>query len=454
MGRNRKRTSRPGNPTKLKEQPFTSENIDKNENSSEGKEADTDGDKDDTPVTSTQTTNATDSVMGSVPDSQIDSDDAKQNQPKRPAEVKIENSADGQEPAEDSSDPFDNQDVVDILGNGLITKKVIDRGLGRETRPNHGDLVTVSYKGWLEDGTLVDDVSDVTLTLGDGDVIHALDLALPLAELKESFELIVDPRFAYGSRGREPDIPGNAKLRYQVHLQSSDDPPSYQTMTNSDRFAIADQKRERGNYYYRREEYAFAVNSYNKALKILCPADDMAQPTGKGDEPPGSHVSSKDMLGLEIKLQNNLAATQLKIEAYDAAIKSCDAVLRKDPHNFKALFRKGRALLGLSDIDEAIPILKRVLELVPNSPMVASELQRARLMQQKERERWSRAATRMFPHRGKGSEKTNSKSSWLRPRVTLFRCLVFGAFVAVLVSVVLVWYPQHLPGQISANSST
>lgn len=79
---------------------------------------------------------------------------------------------------------------LDILGNGLITKQVcaflyfilsvdlpqpqvIEKGLGRETRPNHGDVVTVSYKCWLdEDDTLVEDVPELTFTLGDGDVIH------------------------------------------------------------------------------------------------------------------------------------------------------------------------------------------------------------------------------------------------------------------------------------------
>ncbi|KAA0183754.1 Peptidyl-prolyl cis-trans isomerase FKBP8, partial [Fasciolopsis buskii] len=86
------------------------------------------------------------------------------------------------------------------------------------------------------------------------------------------------------------------------------------------------------------------------------------------------------------------------IQAFDAAIRSCDVVLRKEPQNFKALFRKGRALIGLGNADEAIPVLKQVLDLVPHSAMVASELQLARTMQQNERERWSRVARRMSPH--------------------------------------------------------
>lgn len=39
---------------------------------------------------------------------------------------------------------------------------------------------------------------------------------------------------------------------------------------------------------------------------------------------------------------NNLAMTQIKIAAYDAALTSVEHVLRCQPNNSKALYRKGR----------------------------------------------------------------------------------------------------------------
>ncbi|VDP91825.1 unnamed protein product [Echinostoma caproni] len=212
----------------------------------------------------------------------------------------------------------ESSEKLDILGNGLITKQVVEKGLGRETRPNHGDVVTVSYQCWLdEDGTLVEDMPELTFTLGDGDVIHALDLAIPLAELKEKFELIADARFAYGVRGREPDIPGNARLRYHVRLLASDDPPQYTTMSGKERLTVADQKREKGNYYFRREEYESAMNSYMKALKILSP-DSVDQTEVDPATTTASPVDVSpdcfhEMDTLILKLHNNLAATQLKV---------------------------------------------------------------------------------------------------------------------------------------------
>ncbi|TPP62238.1 Peptidyl-prolyl cis-trans isomerase FKBP8 [Fasciola gigantica] len=338
---------------------------------------------------------------------------------------------------------------LDILGNGLITKQVIEKGLGRETRPNHGDVVTVSYKCWLEEGDiLVEDVSELTFTVGDGDVIHAFDLAMPLAEVREKFELIADARFAYGSRGKEPDIPSNAKLRYHIQLLSSDDPPQYTAMPGHERLSLADQKREKGNYYFRREEYESAMNSYLKALKILSPTSVDHEIGTVGVSASGADLSYdcvKEMDNLILKLHNNLAATQLKIQAFDAAIRSCDIVLRKEPQNFKALFRKGRALVSLGNADEAIPVLRQVLELVPNSAMAAGELQLARTMQQNERERWSRVAKRMSPQSNCTTRKmafagSSSFRSLLRSRWMLFT----SALVFALLSIGLTWYTKPL----------
>lgn len=47
-----------------------------------------------------------------------------------------------------------------------------------------------------------------------------------------------------------------------------------------------------------------------------------------------------------MKVYNNLALAQLKISAYQAALKSVDTVLKCQPNNAKALFRKGKVLFA------------------------------------------------------------------------------------------------------------
>lgn len=45
---------------------------------------------------------------------------------------------------------------------------------------------------------------------------------------------------------------------------------------------------------------------------------------------------------MKVKCLNNIAAAQLKLDHYDAALRSCVSVLVHQPDNIKALFRKGK----------------------------------------------------------------------------------------------------------------
>lgn len=49
-----------------------------------------------------------------------------------------------------------------------------------------------------------------------------------------------------------------------------------------------------------------------------------------------------ELTDIKVKCLNNLAASQLKLERYDAARKSCVLALEQQPDNVKALFRMGK----------------------------------------------------------------------------------------------------------------
>lgn len=52
-----------------------------------------------------------------------------------------------------------------------------------------------------------------------------------------------------------------------------------------------------------------------------------------------------ELMDIKVKCLNNLAASQLKLERYDVARKSCILALEHQPNNVKALFRMGKVLL-------------------------------------------------------------------------------------------------------------
>lgn len=68
---------------------------------------------------------------------------------------------------------------------------------------------------------------------------------------------------------REPDIPAWAPLLYQLQLLDVRDKPDPLTLPIADRIRIGNQKRERGNFHFQREEYCLAARAYSMALDVL-----------------------------------------------------------------------------------------------------------------------------------------------------------------------------------------
>lgn len=101
---------------------------------------------------------------------------------------------------------------------------------------------------------------------------------------------------------------------------------------------IRDRKRERGNWWFSRDEPVLAIQCYRRCLDYLQPSvDDSNKQTD-------NKIIDEQLQALLVdrtKVYNNLAAAQIKTEAYDAALESVDNVLRVEPENIKALYRKG-----------------------------------------------------------------------------------------------------------------
>lgn len=83
-----------------------------------------------------------------------------------------------------------------------------------------------------------------------------------------------------------------------------------------------------------------------------------------------TNAQLQELLEVRIKVYNNLAAAQMKIAAFDTALTSVDNVLRCQPNNVKALFRKGKILESKGDAGAAIPVLQKGATLDPDSKAI------------------------------------------------------------------------------------
>jgi len=70
----------------------------------------------------------------------------------------------------------------------------------------------------------------------------------------------------------------------------------------------------------------------------------------------------------------NIAACKIKLGDYQDAIKNCDDVLKVQPDNVKALFRKGQAFNCIDNWEESTKALTRTLELEPQNVDAKKEL--------------------------------------------------------------------------------
>ncbi|XP_046485180.1 peptidyl-prolyl cis-trans isomerase FKBP8 [Neodiprion pinetum] len=262
---------------------------------------------------------------------------------------------------------------MDVLGVGQLKKKVVKAGQ-KGTRPNRSDICSINLTGKLEDGTVVEKYEKFTIQLGDVEVIQGLDLVIALMDVEEVAEVEVEARFGYGDLGREPDIPGGAKLFYTIELLSVEMEPEIGTLGIAQRKNIGNKKRERGNWWYSRDEASLAVQCYRRALDYLDETKGgINYPQGDQEE----SISNADLQALledRMKVCNNLAAAQMKTEAYDAALKSVENVLRCQPKNVKALFRKGKILQHKGERAAAYAILLQAAKLDPDSKAIQQEL--------------------------------------------------------------------------------
>lgn len=294
---------------------------------------------------------------------------------------------------------------LDVLGNDQLKKKVLEAGEGRDSRPQKGQNIKINLKTYLKDGTLVEEQPDLCFTLGDGDVIQALDLTVQLMEIREKALIQTDAKYAYGARGSlEPEVPPSAELSLEVELLEATDAPDLELLPPSEKIALASHKRERGNVHYQRGDYAFAVNSYSIALQIT-------ESSSKVDISP---EEENELMDVKVKCLNNMAASQLKLDHYDAALKSCVLALAHQPDNIKALFRMGKVLALQGEYTEAIQTLRKALKLEPSNKTIHAEL--SKLVKKHSEQRGAEQAMykKMLgnPTSGSSTQKHRAKSSW------------------------------------------
>ncbi|XP_016345079.1 peptidyl-prolyl cis-trans isomerase FKBP8-like [Sinocyclocheilus anshuiensis] len=282
-------------------------------------------------------------------------------------------------------------DWKDITDNCLLRKKVLQASPENVLTPAWGQEVTLKMQGVLEDRTVVEKDCKLVFIIGEGDVNQALEECAISMTQGEIALLLADSQYTYGHLGREPDIPAWDPLLYQLQLLDFREKPDPLSLPIPERIRIGNQKRERGNFYFQREEYSMAAQAYCMALDMLTTRTYDSQSCAAEEE-------DEEVNDYRVKCLNNLAAAQLKLGQFDEALHTSRDVLFLDPQNVKALFRKGKLLSDRGEYEEAMETLKKALKLEPSTKTIHAELSKLvkRQAGESETESWQAKPTEMF----------------------------------------------------------
>lgn len=334
----------------------------------------------------------------------------------------------------DNSKSNKDDEVLDVIGNGQLLKKIIKKG-DTSVQPQRGDYVRIKFTGQLEDGTVVEDEQDFELHVGDIEVVQGLDMAIPLMRLGEIAEVIVDSRFAYGSIGLKNEqnptlsIPSNAKITYKIEILECKAEDESDIKSFAARKKLGNRKRERANFWYNRNEFTIAIQIYRRALEYL---DDTDGGITAGSESELTNNELQELLEDRLVVYNNLAMAQIKISAYDAALKSVENVLRCQPNNSKALFRKGRILDAKGDTKGAITLLQKAATLEPESKSIQQDLAKLIIKSRREERNEKEMYQKMLGQAKKLEQKNqSSKSESDIPKLKLLGYLMGSILIGV-----------------------
>ncbi|CAB4056775.1 FKBP8 [Lepeophtheirus salmonis] len=302
------------------------------------------------------------------------------------------------EVVEESPETPDPEGWEDILGTGRLKKRILSEGTP-DTKPEPGDEVKVVISG-THLGVEVIPEETLTFRLAEFEAPKALDYILPIMNVNEVVEVITESDFMYGDEGLDsPPVPPKATLQLKLHLIDSVVPPPNLDLPLEERMALG--ARKKGAWYL-------------LASQILDDAEiDIEVPIERHTLPLPLQLLIKE----RINALNNLAQAQMKNNSWESSLATLNQVLRLDPNNEKALFRKSKVFLQQGRESEAIGLLRRVTRLYTRNTVAKSELNKLLENRKKSRIHEERLSKKMLGLDKYEEELLKSRSRFLIGRI-------------------------------------
>jgi len=237
--------------------------------------------------------------------------------------------------------------------DGSVMKKVVKAGEGYDT-PAEGTTVTVDY--CLKDGeTVVEEKKDAQFIIGDEMVPLGIDEMVASMKKGEEARAIL--------KGcPEKGIAADHKLICTATLKEFVKAKASYELKADELIPAAEACRQEGNKFYTQKRVTIAEKRYKRALGFLDAEYSM------NAEQKAAAKKAK------IPCHLNIAACEMYLKNYRAAVDACNKALEIDSVNAKARLRKAKALFNMHEWEDAKALLEILVDDEPENAEAKKEL--------------------------------------------------------------------------------
>jgi len=180
-----------------------------------------------------------------------------------------------------------------------------------------------------------------TFTIGQGQVIKGWDEGFASMKVGEKAMLKIRSDYGYGKSGSPPKIPQNANLMFEVELLGFKEKQKEKwEMAPEDKIVQANKLKQQGTDSFKLKKYDQAAAKYEEAAGYAFDGED------------GAEIPDDDK-ALVVSCWSNAAMCYIKLQQYSEAIQASEQVLKVEPNNLKALYRRGLARLNTGYLKDA-----------------------------------------------------------------------------------------------------
>nr|CAB3246472.1 peptidyl-prolyl cis-trans isomerase FKBP4-like [Phallusia mammillata] len=257
---------------------------------------------------------------------------------------------------------WEGEDLTEAKDKGVVKQMLVD---GQDyITPNPGATVNIKFTGKYK-GTVFDERELEYILCEADDELNlppAIDIAVKQMKREEKCNIIVQPKYGYGSNGNEKlNIPPDAELSYDIELIKFEKVKEAWEMLDEEKIEQSKIVKEKGTKYLKDNKFKQAILNYKKIIDYLSYHD------AKIDGSEEDQKVIKEWKELKLAGYLNLSLACIKAGQYAQAHNNCAEALKMDPKNEKALFRDAEAYRHEIDFKHAKAAYAEVLKVNPNN---------------------------------------------------------------------------------------